>query len=72
MRYIFSCKLCEFSGDATDLHGLGSQINTHASSCHGDLVVMLEGKQNLGDSGIGIPVEPLERFALVTTSESNG
>jgi hypothetical protein len=48
MRYVLSCMRCEFSADATDLRGLGSQLITHALSCHGDPLLALEGKQDEG------------------------
>ena len=41
MLYVLSCRLCEFSADATDIRDLGLQLNTHGSVCHGDPVVML-------------------------------
>jgi len=42
MRYVVSCQRCEFIADASDLRSLGSQLNTHASNCAHDPVLVIE------------------------------
>jgi hypothetical protein len=34
VRYIISCKWCEFRAETTSLAVLGSQMNAHACVCH--------------------------------------
>jgi hypothetical protein len=57
VRYFVSCKECAFSAEATDLRGLGSQINTHGSDCAHDPVLVFEGAQDQADSAIKVPDE---------------
>ena len=51
MRYVVSCQRCEFSADANDIRGLGSQLNIHASDCPDDPLLVIEGGE-LGDSEV--------------------
>ena len=49
MRYVVSCQRCEFIADASDLRSLGLQLNTHASNCADDPVLLIakeEGEVN--------------------------
>jgi hypothetical protein len=57
IRYFLSCKQCAFSAGATDLRGLGSQLNTHGSGCGRDPVLVLEGEQDQADSAIKVSGE---------------
>ena len=41
VRYVISCKGCEFSADATCLGDLGLQLKTHADRCHDEPLVVL-------------------------------
>lgn len=45
MRYVFSCRRCEFIAYASDLRSLGSQLNTHALSCAHDPMLMMENEE---------------------------
>ena len=45
MRYVVSCQRCEFIADASDLRSLGSQLNTHASNCAHDPVLLIEKEE---------------------------
>ena len=54
MRYVVSCQWCEFIADASDLRSLGSQLNTHASNCADDPVLVIEkeeGEETADPSG---------------------
>ena len=57
IRYFLSCKQCAFSEGATDLRGLGSQLNTHGSGCGCDPVLVLEGEQDQANSAIQVSGE---------------
>ena len=58
MRYSITCRFCEVSANATDLHSLGSQLNAHASICQYEPTVVICGKRDAGD------------FAVETVSKS--
>lgn len=45
MRYVVSCQRCEFIADASDLRSLGLQLNTHASNCAHDPVLLIEKEE---------------------------
>lgn len=57
VRYFLSCKECGFSAEATDLRSLGSQLNTHGSSCAHDPVLVFRGAHDQADSAIEVPGE---------------
>ena len=46
MQYFVSCQRCEFIADASDLRSLGSQLNTHASNCADDPVLLIEKEES--------------------------
>ena len=41
VRYIISCKGCDFSAETTCLGDLGTRLNTHADRCHDEPLVVL-------------------------------
>ena len=45
MRYVVSCRVCEFIAEAYDLRSLGSQLITHASNCAHDPVLLIEKEE---------------------------
>ena len=45
MQYFVSCQRCEFIADASDLRSLGLQLNTHASNCAHDPVLLIEKEE---------------------------
>ena len=55
--YVLSCRECEFSASATDLRGLGSEINTHGSNCDGKPLVALKKEQDQANRGSEAPGE---------------
>ncbi len=56
MRYVVSCERCKFLADATDIRGLGSQMNVHASTCNlAPLLVLVEDDSEHPESAITAP-----------------
>ena len=53
MRYVISCKRCEFSADAKDIRDLGLQLNRHTSSCLDDPLLVLV-KDNPGECAVDV------------------
>jgi hypothetical protein len=45
IRYIVSCKRCQFHTDAIDLSALGSLLNTHGASCQDEPLLALAETQ---------------------------
>ena len=45
MQYVVCCQRCEFIADASDLRSLGLQLNTHASNCADDPVLLIENEE---------------------------
>jgi hypothetical protein len=46
MRYVVSCKRCQFHADAIDLCALGSLLNTHGASCQDEALLALAETQD--------------------------
>ena len=61
MRYVLSCLQCEFASDATDLRGLGLQLNRHAASCHCDPILVLKAEQDHADLASEVADETLSQ-----------
>ena len=49
MRYVVSCQRCKFWADATDIRGLGLQVNAHALTCNLDPLLVLTREFNSED-----------------------
>ena len=47
MRYVVASQRCEFIADASDLRSLGLQLNTHASNCAHDHVLLIEKEEGV-------------------------
>src|SRR5262245_55331444 len=62
MRFVVSCERCKFKGDATDICGLGAQINSHASTCSLAPLIVLEGSSECCTAEM-----PVEGRELCTT-----
>ena len=52
VRYIISCKQCEFRTETTSLVVLGSQMNAHACVCHDEPSIVLEEED--GTRAVGV------------------
>jgi len=48
VRYIISCKWCEFYADAGCLCDLGSQLNAHADRCHDEPLILVTEEDDPG------------------------
>jgi len=57
VRYLLSCRQCEFNANVSDLSGLGSQLNAHESSCNGDPLLALQVERDQADSAIEVAGE---------------
>ena len=52
MRYSIACRFCKVSANATDLHGLGSQLNAHSAICLHEPTVVISEEQVAGEFAV--------------------